>query len=91
MENFIIVQIIENLLEDSVKNNVGQDGTILEEVLVNTVKATMTVVIWMWWKMLLLVKCYDKKWLSCQVSPICRISLMQLTNNEKSKFEFKIV
>ena len=50
MENFIIVQIIENLLEDSVKNNAGQDGTILEEVLVNSVKATMTVVIWMWWK-----------------------------------------
>jgi hypothetical protein len=42
-EKTVIVQVIENLLEDSVKGNLGLDGSILEAVLINTVKATITV------------------------------------------------
>ena len=43
-EGFVILQLMENLFEDSVKNNVGENGAITEEVLINTVKATNTVV-----------------------------------------------
>ena len=37
--------MIENLLEVSVKGNVGADGSILEEVLINTVKAMIKVML----------------------------------------------
>lgn len=43
-DKFVIIQIMENLFEDAVKSNVGEDGKILENVLINTVKATVTVV-----------------------------------------------
>ena len=43
-ENYVIIQVIENLLEDLVTGNVGEDGMILEDVLVNTIKAKMIVV-----------------------------------------------
>ena len=39
----LLYTVIENLLEDSVKGNVGADGSILEEVLINTVKAVIKV------------------------------------------------
>jgi hypothetical protein len=43
-EKGVVIQVIENLLEDAVKGNVREDGTILEDVLSNTIKATIKVV-----------------------------------------------
>ena len=44
-DKFVVIQVLENLFEDAVKNNVGADGAILEDVLMKTVKATIAVVI----------------------------------------------
>ena len=44
-DKFVVIQVLENLFEDAVKNNVRADGAILEDVLMNTVKATIAVVI----------------------------------------------
>ena len=41
--HYLCIQVIENLLEDSVKANVGADGSILEDVLINTIKTTIMV------------------------------------------------
>ena len=42
---FVIVQVIENILADAAKQNLNQDGTILNNVLINTAKAAIQVVI----------------------------------------------
>ena len=44
-DKFVVIQVLENLFEDAVKNNVGADGAILEDVLMKTDKATIAVVI----------------------------------------------
>ena len=42
-EKQVKIQVIKNFLEDSVKNNLNLDGSILEDVLINKIKATITV------------------------------------------------
>ena len=44
-EEFVIIQIIENILSDAVKQNLDQDGNILDDVLINTAKAAIQVVV----------------------------------------------
>ena len=40
-----MIQVMENIFEDAVKNNVAEDGSIREDVLMNTVKASVAVVV----------------------------------------------
>ena len=42
-ESCVIIQVIENLLEDCVRTNSGEDGNIANDVLINTIKATIMV------------------------------------------------
>jgi hypothetical protein len=45
LEKFVVIQVMENIFEDAVKNNVAEDGSIQEDVLMNTVKASVAVVV----------------------------------------------